>query len=73
MRGPQNKSRRTKRMQRDATAVSIVLVGRRFGNFAKRQQLAHGAPLMRMPLCGRRDEETGTETRDMHETDEVGT
>ncbi len=47
------KSRRTKRMQRDATAVSIVRSGRKVGSFAERQQLAEGAPLMRKPFCGR--------------------
>ncbi len=36
---------------RDATAVSIVCGGRRFGSFAERQQPAEGAPLMRMPFC----------------------
>ena len=35
----------------DATAVSIIRDGRRLGGFAERQQLAEGAPLMRMPLC----------------------
>jgi hypothetical protein len=44
------KSRRTKRMQRDATAVSIVRGGRRVDSFTERQQLAGGAPLMRMPI-----------------------
>ena len=48
------KSRRTKRMQRDATAVSIVRGGREAGNFAERQQLAEGAPLMRKPFGGAR-------------------
>lgn len=42
--------RTTKRMQRDATAVSIVSDVRRFGSFAERQQLVEGAPLMRMPF-----------------------
>ena len=37
-------------MQRDAAAVSIVRGERRVGSFAKRQQLAEGAPLMRKPL-----------------------
>ena len=48
------KSRRTKRMQRDATAVSIVCGGHRVGSFVEHQQLAEGAPLMRMPLVLRR-------------------
>lgn len=42
---PQNKAH-----SRDATAVSIVRGGRRVGSFAESQQLAEGAPLMRMPL-----------------------
>lgn len=46
----------SKRMQRDATAVSIVRDRRKVGNFAERQQLAEGAPLMRMPPFG---DETG--------------
>jgi len=46
------KSRRTKRMQRDATGVSIVRGKRRVGIFAESQQLAGWAPLMRMPFCG---------------------
>jgi len=45
------KSRRTKRMQRNAKAVSVVRIGCRIRSFAERQQLAEGAPLMRMPLC----------------------
>lgn len=49
-----NGCRTTKRMQRDAEAVSIVHSGRRVGNFAERQQLTEGAPLMHMPICGRR-------------------
>ena len=44
------KGRRTKRMQRDATAVSVVRSGRRVDSFAERQQLVEGAPLMRNPL-----------------------
>jgi hypothetical protein len=50
------RSRRTKRMQRDATGVSPVRSRRRFCNFAGRQQLAEGAPVSRMPLCGQRPE-----------------
>jgi hypothetical protein len=38
------KSRRTKRMQRDAAAVSIVRGWRRVGSFAERQQLAEERP-----------------------------
>lgn len=38
------KSRRTKRMQRDAIAVSAVCGGRRVGSFAERQQLLKGRP-----------------------------
>lgn len=34
----------------DATAVSIFPCGRKVGSFAERQQLAEGAPLMRMPF-----------------------
>ena len=37
----------------DATGVSIVRSGRRSGSFGERQQLAEGAPLMRMPLAAR--------------------
>ncbi len=48
------KSRRTKRMQRDAAGVPIARGGRRVGTFAERQQLAEGAPLMRKPLRSRR-------------------
>jgi hypothetical protein len=51
-RGNLGEGRISKRMQRDATAVSIVRGGRRFVSFFGRQQLAHGAPLMRMPICG---------------------
>jgi len=47
------KSRRTKRMQRDATAVSIVRDERRACSFVDRQQPAEWAPLMRRPLGGR--------------------
>jgi hypothetical protein len=43
---------------RDATSVSTVRSGRRFFDFAERQQLAEGAPVSGMPLCDRRDEET---------------
>ncbi len=50
--GDTEKRRRTKRMQRDATAVSVVRDGRRVGSFGGRQQLVEGAPLMRMPFCG---------------------
>ncbi len=39
---------------RDATGVSIVCGERRFCNFGERQQLAHGAPVIRMPLYGTR-------------------
>ncbi len=38
------RSRRTTRIQRDATAVSIARGGRRFGGFAECQQLVGGAP-----------------------------
>jgi hypothetical protein len=46
------KRRRTKRMQRDAAAVSIVRGGRSVSSFAERQQLAEGAPVSGMPFCG---------------------
>ncbi len=36
----------------DANVVSTVRGGSRFCNFDGRQQLAEGAPLSRMPLCG---------------------
>ncbi len=49
---PKVKSRRTKRMQRDATAVSIVRGRCEVGSFVNRQQLAEGAPLIRMPFRG---------------------
>jgi hypothetical protein len=39
--------------ERDATGVSIVRGGRRFCNFAGRQQLAEGAPVSGLPICGR--------------------
>ena len=42
----------SKRMQRDAAAVSTVRGRRRFGSFADHQQLAEEAPLMRKPLGG---------------------
>jgi hypothetical protein len=35
---------------RDATGVSIARGGRRFCNFAGRQQLAYGAPVSGMPF-----------------------
>ena len=61
-----------KRMQRDATAVSIVRSGRRVSSFAECQQLAGGAPLMRMPLGGRRPkndkEKMKTGSNNDHET-----
>ncbi len=44
---PQNKAHAG-----DAAVVSIVRGGRRVGSFAESQQLAEGAPLMRMPFCG---------------------
>ncbi len=44
-------SRRTKRMQRNAAAVSTVRSGRKLSGFAERRQLAEGGLLMRVPLC----------------------
>ena len=38
---------------RDATVVSVVRSGRKVSSFAECQQLAEGAPLMRMPFCGK--------------------
>ncbi len=49
------KSRRTKRMQRAAGAVSGVRGRRRVGIFADRQEMAEWAPLIRRPICGQRD------------------
>ncbi len=46
------KSRRTKRMQWDAAAVSTGRSGRKLSGFAECQQLVTRAPLMRKPLCG---------------------
>ncbi len=39
---------------RDATAVSTVHGRRRSCNFVGRQKLVEGAPVSRMPICGRR-------------------
>ncbi len=50
--GAQGEEPQNKAHAGDATGVSIVLGGGRFGSFAERQQLVEGAPLMRMPLRG---------------------
>ncbi len=39
---------------RDAIAVSIGRGGRTFCNFVGRQQLVEGAPVSRVPMCGRK-------------------